>query len=262
MGYTMYCTYQLIFYIIGGIEIMNNSNASQRPERKPFKIELSEFAEFKGMATTMFISSNELGKLVSDLFHDIFADFEGCIFEIPQNSQLPPYYSLIFNHGDYDDKAIVACERANGAKNSDNDVLARIRYRDAQLTNGDRFILNEDGKDAIKPLLLHRIFNNGNPNWKTITGDFTEGNQGLYGYQGRQYTKVSFIDPDRLCSLLYGSKDGDSNVDYHVSIFGPMNNFAGQMSSNFMLSVIRVSEKEVGSTYEKLGLASTSRIIK
>ena len=244
---------------------MSNANANQRkPERVPFKIELTEHLPFNGMATTEFVSSNDFGKAVSDLFRNVFADFEGCIFEVPQNTQLPPYYSLIFNHGDYDENATVACERANGAKNNGDDVLARIRYRDTMLNNGDRFILNDDGKDAIKPLLLSRLFNGGNPNWKNITGDYTEGQQGLYGYQGMQYTKVSFIDPDRLATLLYGEKekDGDSNVDYHVSIFGPMNNLAGQMNSNYMLSIIRVSEKEVGAAYEKLGLGSVSRIIK
>lgn len=242
---------------------MSTSNASQKTnERKPFMIELDEHLKFDGMATTMFKSSNELCKAVSDLFRNVFADFEGCIFEVPQNNQMPPYISLIFNHGDYDENATVACERMNGSRNNGDSVLARVRYRDSQLSTGDRYILNEDGKDAIRPLLLPRIFNNGNPNWKNITGDFYEGNQGIYGYQGMQYTKVSFVDLNRLCSLLYGDKDGEDNVDYHVSIFGPMNNFAGQNASNYMLSIIRVSEKEVGAAYEKLGLGSVSRIIK
>lgn len=238
-----------------------NQATEKKEDRKPFTINLDEHLPFNGMSETMFISSNELGKAAADVFRGVFSDFEGCIFEVPQNGL--PYFSLIFNHGEYDESAQVACERLNGVKAGQNDVLSRMRYRDVQLQNGDRYFLNEDGKDVVKSLLFPRAYNNGNPNWQSIVSEYSERSNNMYGY-ATQYTKVSFIDPNRICSLLFGEKDeeNDDVVDYHATIFTPMSTVAGQTAYNYMLSIIRVSAKEVGAAYEKLGLASASRIIR
>jgi len=241
---------------------MSKAN-SNREDRTPFRIELEEHLPFNYIATTKYIPSNELATAVSDLFHGVFADYEGCMFEVPINQpNTVPYFSLVFNHGDYDENAITACELANGAKPGKNDVLSRVRYRDAQLASGDRYYLTEDGKDVVKSLLIRQLFNNGNPNWQRIVKEYTEGRQGFYGYNSPQYTKVSYIDPDRLCTLLFGDKDGDMDVEYHVSIFGPMSSYQGQQTANYMLAVTKVSVDEINDAYNKLGLGSTSRIIR
>lgn len=242
---------------------MSKSNNQQENTRTPFKIELEEHLPFNYIATTKYISSNELAKAASDLFHGVFADYEGCTFDVPVNQpNVAPYFSLFFNHGEYDENAITACELANGAKSGKSDVLSRVRYRDAQLQNGDRYYLTEDGKDVVKTLLTRQMFNNNNPNWARIVSEYTEGRQGLYGYNSPQYTKASFIDPDRLCALLYGEKEGDDTVEYHVSIFGPMASYQGQQTTNYMLAITKVSVKEIEAAYNKLGLGSMTRIIK
>ena len=238
---------------------MSMASNQQEEQRQPLKIDLEQHLAFGSIASTKFLPSNELAKAVSDLFHGVFADFEGCIFEMPQNGS--PYFSLVFNHGEYDEDAIVACRRKGAIKNQ-NDVVSRMRYRDAQLQNGDKYFITDDGKDVIKPLLIPRAFNNNNPNWKTIVGEYSEGRQGLYGYNAPQYTKVSFIDPDRICSLLYGEEIDGDRVEYHTSIFAPLTSIPGQMTSNYMLSIIRVSSKEITAVYDKFGLGSYSRIIK
>lgn len=239
------------------------SSNQQENTRTPFKIELEEHLPFNYIATTKYIPSNELAKAASDLFHGVFADYEGCMFEVPVNQpNMAPYFSLVFNHGDYDEGAITACELANGARSGKSDVLSRVRYRDAQLQNGDRYYLTEDGKDVVKSLLMPQLFNNNNPNWQRIVSEYSEGRQGFYGYNTPQYTKASYIDPNRLCALLYGDKDGEDMVEYHVSIFGPMNTYQGQQTANYMLAITKVSVSEINDAYNKLGLGSMSRIIK
>lgn len=239
----------------------NNQPNQQKKDRIPFEIQVGEHMEFAGVNANMLISSNELGKAASELFRSVFADFEGCIYEIPQGST--PYFSLVFNHGVYDENVHTACSRAGETKGDQGSVLARIRYRDAQITNGDRYLINDDGKDVVIPLLVPRMYNNGNPNWKAIVTEYSEGPVGIYGYRGPQYTKIAYIDPDRLCGLLFGNKLEDgTRVEYHTSIFAPMSSAMGQQVANYMLTITRISEKELSSAYEKLGLASQSRIIR
>jgi hypothetical protein len=230
-------------------------------ERVPFEINIDEHAPFDAIASTKFMPSHELAQYVSELFHGVFADFEGCMFEIPANGAAP-CFSLVFNHGDYDKGATVGCERAYNRNVNRNDVVSRIRNRDNRVNNGDRYYLTEDGKDVVKTLLTRNAFNNGNPNWKIVVGEYYEGNQGIYGVRTPQYTKVNFIDLDRVCGLLFGTElDGDT-VEYHVQVMSPIMQFQGQPSGNYMLSITRVSSKEIRKTYEKVGLSSFSRIIK
>lgn len=236
------------------------SDQNKNNQRKPFKITLDEHQPFEAIAESKYLTSNELCRLTSELFKGVFADYEGCIFETTNGE---PTMSLIFNHGKYAENDTVACERA-GNKVSGSSILDRSRNRDRQLQEGDRYYLTEDGKDAIMSLLTSRAFNNGNPNWKNIVGDYTDRNvMNMYQYnQLPQYTKVAFIDLRNLCRLIFGNNvDGDT-VDYSVTIASPLTPNGYQtmgsvpMNMNYMLNITRASAKEVAAVYEKLGFGT------
>lgn len=237
------------------------SNNEEKKQREKFVISLEEHEKFPNMASTTFITSHDFCKLVSELFHGVFADFEGCKFDgsIPGGS-----LSLIFNHGKYDESAYVACELAS-AKNSGNSTLNRLRQTDLRNSVGDRFYLTEDGKDAVASLLIPRAFNNGNPNWGDIVKDVIEQTPAsMYmAQQQPHYTKVDFIDLRRLCALIYGDKDEDGDaVEYQVmagatlaqtfypGATGPAVN---DPSANRLLQITRVSLKQLTAISEKLG---------
>ena len=232
------------------------SNQEKETKREKFKIVIEEHADFPSIAKTAYISSNDFCKMVSDLFKNVFVDFEGCIFEATNNGE--PTISLLFNHGKYGEDDICACELA-GAKASGNSIIDRTRHRDRQLLEGDRYYLTEDGKDAIMSLLTSRAFNNGNPNWRTIVSEYQDRSiSNMYNYGPvTQYTKVSNVSLQRLCGLIFGDKDGDGDrIEYTTNIastFTPAGLQYTGMTANYILSVTSVSAKEVAKIYEKLG---------
>lgn len=235
-------------------------------EREKFRIEIEEHATLPAIAKTAYISSNDFCKLVSDLFKGVFADFEGSIFEAGNGGE--PTVSLLFNHGQYSDDAICGCERAGG-KVSGSSIIDRSRNRDRAMIEGDRYLLTEDGKDVVSELLTARNFNNGNPNWKFLVSEWQDRSvNSLYSYnQTPQYTKVSNISLQRLCNLLFGKKDPDTNeaVEYDVRIATPLTPVTGYgqvagmpLNVNYMLTITVVSSAEVAKIYEKLGYGSVS----
>ena len=239
------------------------NNQEKETKREKFKIEIEQCAEFPSIAKTAYISSNDFCKTVSDLFKSVFADFEGCIFEVPNSNNVPnnmmePTISLLFNHGKYGEDDICACELA-GAKASGNSVIDRTRHRDRQLLEGDRYYLTEDGKDALTVLLTSKAFNNGNPDWRRNVSEYQDRNiSNMYNYGPvTQYTKVSNISLQRLCGLIFGDKDEDGNrIEYTVNIastFTPVGFQYSGITANYILTVTSVSAKEVTKIYEKLG---------
>ena len=233
-------------------------NQNEETKRKKFEINVEEHATLPTIAKTAYLSSNDFCKLTSELFHGVFADFEGCIFEASNGE---PTVSLLFNHGQYDEGAVCACERAGG-KVSGSSIIDRTRNRDRQMSEGDRYYLTDDGKDVVTTLLTSRAYNNGNPNWKMIVSEWQDRNMNtIYNYgQAPQYTKVSGISLQRLCNLLFGNKDKETDeyVEYDVRIatalspFGyPQNGMP--MNVNYMLALTVVGSAEVQKICEKLG---------
>lgn len=238
------------------------SNTKTENKRDKFVIQLDEHEPFNATAETKYITSNEFCKLVSELFRGVFADYEGCTFDVGNGGE--PTISLIFNHGMYDDDAIVACHRKDGKDIDGSTIIRNIRRRDVQMREGDRYYLTDDGMDVVKDLLVPRAFNNGKPNWGSIVQDIVDRTTATYympATQIPQYTRVSFIDIKRLCGLIFGRKIDDDQKDYQVSIASPLNqmSYANGMpvgASNYVLSITRASLNEVTKMYEKLGYSS------
>jgi hypothetical protein len=250
-------------YTQGG-SIMDAQNTRQQnvnggEGRERLKIEV-DAEPFNGIATTKYITSNDLGKAATELFKGVFADCEGCTFDVVGNV---PTLAVIFNHGVYDKGARVACTR-EATVDSNAGIVARIRTRDHLLANGDRYYLTDDGKDAFRDLLNFQVYNNGKPNWGKIVCEFSENSQQrFYGMNTPQYTKVGFIDLNKIAGLIWCTEIDGDNVEYDVHIVRALNSgVPGMPPSNYMLAVTRVSSRELQNTYEKLGFGSFSSIIR
>lgn len=231
---------------------------SEETKRDKFVVELEDPFEFGAIASTKFITSNDLCAKVSELFHEVFADYEGCIFEMTGNE---PTISLFFNHGEYPDAAHVATEKI-GSKSVGSTIIDRSRSRDRLLKEGDRFAITEDGKDVIKDLLILKVFNNGNPDFSRIASEWADrAPVNSYLVQApTQYTKVSFISVPRICGLLFGSKDKDGNeVEYSANVVSAINPTGYAYTNtfttpNYILNITQASSKEVIDFYNKIGI--------
>ena len=245
-----------------------SESKKETTERKPFVIELKEHVPFDGIASTKYITSSTFLHLTSVLFKSVFADFEGCVFEA--SGQGEPTVSLIFNHGKYGENDVVACERASG-KAIGNAVVDRMRNRDRQMTEGDRYFLTEDGKDAFTPLIHPKYFKDGKPSWKSIISEWNDMTpQTYYTSYGNvpQYTKVSGLQLSKIAALLYGFKDDNSSSDdyfeYDVRIMGTLNgqfNVPMTRNANYLMTITKVSKAEVENVYRELGFGSVGSSI-
>ena len=257
----------------------NNATKDQQNEgRKPFRIKLNNPVEFSPIASAIYITSTDLCKLTNEIFKSVFVDCEGSKFEVaPNNGNIDPVFnqpfiSVAFNHGTYPEGSERGIELTG--KLSNHDVLSYIRYHDMKVTEGDRYSITEDAKDAFMPLLNMRAYNNGNPNWKNIVVEFSEGQdweQSIYNFSANQrphgpvqFTKVMFLDPSRICKLIFGDKDSSGDLlDYGVTPVACRNSVLPYSRNNeYILQITRVYNSEINSMFDKFGVSTQSSIIR
>ena len=227
--------------------------------RKPFKVEITDHYDFNAIASGMFITSNEFCKMVADMMKSIFADFEGCTFDV-QNGGGEPTIGLIFNHGDYTNSELPVCCERSGAKPVGSTIIDRGRSRDLYNRNGDRYFLTEDGQDFVKTLISRRFFNNGgNIDFKRVVSEFVDRGPAniAFNQQQVQFTKVCWIDIKRLCALLFGTdEENGDNVEYDFRLCAPIQSYGSVC--NYVLKIDRISAKELTNFCTKIGVSMQS----
>ncbi len=239
---------------------------SEETKREKFKINI-EPEEFNAIGSFKLTTSSDLGKLAYQVFSSAFEDFEGLLFE-PGNANQEPTYSLIFNHGNYGEDAIVGVKSAVDANsNAGTNPLDRVRRVDNMYRYGSKYLATQDLIDVVEPLLTRSLYNNGNIKWGAIVSEHAERSQyNLYNPNAiTQFTKVIGISAKKLVSLIYGyNVDGDK-YDYTVNVLGAVNNgmIMGNSNINYVLQINRASENEVVQLYKAYGYNPTaSNIIK
>ena len=237
---------------------------SEETKREKFKIDIDHEA-FKPIGAFKLTTSSELGSLANEIFKTVFADYEGIIFEGANGGE--PTYSLIFNHGKYDENERVGVMSAiNDNSNVDNNAVNRVRRMDNIYRNGAKYLATEDLKDVVEKLLVSPLYNKGNPKWGQIVVDYSE--RAAYNIynpnQMNQYTKINGISASRLASLIFGYKDDDDDTfDYDVKVLGGANAGFGGKPTNWILQISRASLQEVEELYRSFGYnTTTSQIIR
>lgn len=234
-------------------------NQNEKESREKFKIIVDDLEVEPGVAQTNYVLSSEIQKKISELFKSVFADYEGCIFEVSNGE---PTISLLFNRKKYDENERLGCYRIGA--NSGSSIIDRRRNQDRQMQEGDRYYLTDDAKDVVSDLLIPRLYNNGNINWKLIVSDYQERNQNNYYMMPNQipvYTKVSGLSLNRIlnANLLEGfaSKDKDGNkVEHGATLAAPLNYMNYQQGSVYVLTITTITVNNLNKIYEKLGFGS------
>ena len=234
-----------------------NVNAVETEEKRvPYTVEIDETIPFNADAETKILTSNELCKLANELFRQLFADYEGCYFEMSKNG--PATITAVFNHGKHEEGRHYAVDMA-AAKDAGNDVIQRARAFDRLAKEGDRYHITEDGKDIFKKFLAPRfVERNGKVNWGLIVSDYVERPNAFYG-TATQYTKIEGIDPRQLCFALFGAKEENGErLDYAVEVRASVSSYNtyGLVAPNYALYILRAHEDNLKETYEKLGFGA------
>ena len=242
-----------------------NENVTRNEELEEFDIRIEKHPKFDYICKRALLTSTELGSIISSLFREVYADFEGTTFEIAPNSN-NFMCCLVFNHKNTEGSNLyTACTKEISDKTK-NETLKRIRTYDTIRNAGEKYYLTEFGKKGIVKFLQdNRMIykdkgeNRGEPKWDKIVGEVADNSTNIYGAVRMQYTKVSYIDPNKVLSEIYGATDEDGNkLCYNISIIGSVPTYNPMMQSNnkvYRLAIDVISENNLVEYANKNGLS-------
>ena len=242
------------------------NETTDKSEKEVLKIQVKEHSKFDHITDAKFLPSKELCESISELFRNVYADYEGCVMEVMPGTQLP-MISLFFNHKEISGTSLAyACSKSIDDETK-NTTLRSLRLNERMLKQGDRYYLTDEGKSGLEDFLIRNgsLLNNGKINWGKIVADVADPNVGYLGYgtTPMQYTKVSFIDPAAVAKAIYGEKDEDGTKwVYGIRILRSLPTVAmlpgQQVSNSWMLALERVCEQEVNKLAMMAGFSVNS----
>ena len=267
-----------MFSIEGGIVTMSEDARTTNPEAtndkfKDFKLEISG-AKFEPILDSKFMLAKEFGEIVSNIFKEIFVDWEGCtISDVKGTSFIS--LNFFFNHNELPEtEGKVRAITRDMDTGTQNDVLNRVRRFNNTTIHGDRYYLTEFAQKCFQNLLIDGINGlrgqHGNINWTKAVSEVAENVQRNYPMYGQipsqQYTVLSFIDPSKIATEIYGEEDVDGGAKWcyqviPVNTMPVLNQFGQQVNpmptdpANRIFRIDRVSAKELNVLANKLGFS-------
>ena len=229
---------------------------AEETKREKFSVDV-EGVSLAPIESGVDISSEKLCDYIFDFFSSIFADFEDCQFNVMGQK---PTITILFNHREYDEGARLGVKKG-GDKQYGNEILDRSRRRDRLIAAGDRYFLTEDAKDIIEEFIPH--VPGSKIDWKNYVSETNYG-----GYQGNRqpnFTTVSGLSVERLCEKikLIAPNDADDRYEYAFTIKAELTNsnmmiMGNNFTRNYLLTIMKASEKELDKVYAELGYITGS----
>ena len=242
---------------------MSNNNSTTETGEKKFCISelIQEHETFEHIMDAKFLTSTKLCELISAMFSNIYADYEGCNMEFLPGSNTPSI-TLFFNHKNTDSALPFAFSKEDTDNKTTNSTLRSTRSFNNRLINGDKYYPTDKGY-ALEEFL----FDNNNlyvtnkdgkriPNWGKLIAEVADGNFQFMNVP-QQYTQVKCLDPGKIVEAIFGRFDGNSEWVYGIRIVRSIPSFTmngGVANSNFVVAIERVSKNEVDSLAKQFGL--------
>lgn len=233
---------------------------AEETKRETFRIYIESHPEFPAQYGGFFLTSSSLCKTFSDVFREVYSDWEGCKLEFDRGI---PVITSFFNQRQEDINGLVpATSIFNGKKVSGNNVIDRRRNMDEQQRNGDRFFLTQEGKDGLSKFIVnHRISRkSGEPDWGSIVLQASPGQpvQGSpMGFFNRvQYTMVRYMDPNKILSEIYGSTNEKGEpVEYAITVVNNRSSIPGYanrgIDAGWLLRVDQLNSKQLAEVAQR-----------
>lgn len=239
---------------------------TMNPENTTNVLELEEHIPFDSIADEVFKTSRDFCGIVSDVFEQIFADYEGCTIEGLKNS---PEICVVmyFNHKDWSgDPRPCAVSKDNDPQNTQNETLRSLRRYASLVNNGDRYFVTDATKELIRPFMMNLptiTKNNGDIIWKNVVSEIADPQSQFSGIK-TQYTKLSHISVNRIAEFIYGNEidratnslKWEYNVRIASSMYRPNGYYGGSVGSNYLLAIERISRSGVDRLSQLMGFAN------
>ena len=202
---------------------MSNNNSTTETGEKKFCISelIQEHETFEHIMDAKFLTSTKLCELISAMFSNIYADYEGCNMEFLPGSNTPSI-TLFFNHKNTDSALPFAFSKEDTDNKTTNSTLRSTRSFNNRLINGDKYYPTDKGY-ALEEFL----FDNNNlyvtnkdgkriPNWGKLIAEVADGNFQFMNVP-QQYTQVKCLDPGKIVEAIFGRFDGNSEWVYGIA---------------------------------------------
>ena len=257
--------------IVMADDVRINNEPAANPTIEEFKLDVTG-ASFDPIVDSKFMFARDFGEIVSNIFRGFFVDWEGCTISDIKGTNFVGL-DFFFNHNEYPetDTKVRAITRNKDTK-TQNATLSGVRRFNNMINNGDRYYLTELAQKTFKPFLFDNIGGlygqHNNVNWNRAVSEVAENNQKAFQMYGQipsqQYTKLSFIDPSKIATLIYGEEDeeGGAKWCYQVTpVFSmPIMNQYGMAQNadpaSRILRIDRVSATELNNLATKLGFSN------
>lgn len=221
---------------------------------KTSEVTLDVHAPFNSINESTMVKSRDFAGMVSAVFENVFEDFEGCIMELDLTAN-QPILSMIFNHVEREhpegaESLPKACTKEIDTKTK-NYTIRRIRNFQHNITNGDTYSMTEEAKQLLEKFILNAPRSkdkNGKVKWDDIVCNVADG---ANVPPQQQYTKLGFLDVNKLAKFLYGGKTEDETdrwiyqVKVKKSMPGTVTMQQRTGIHDFIMEISRIKEGEV-----------------
>ena len=227
--------------------------------REKYRLEV-EPGEFGGTMKTELTTTNNLTKVIYDLFSGVNNDFEGCALDVnPMNNQLQ--LTLYFKEKPVNpNKLKNLVNIANNVAGRNAKPMDRITSMNIRQQNRV-YELSEETKEMLEEFIDAPVQKDGSRkiNWRQVAFEKTERNQ----YAGNSiYVAVTGLNLNRVLKKMYGGKNEDGDrVDYNTTIIAPITNNFSSQTQNFLISIIQLNDKAVQNLCKEIGFATNQSSI-
>lgn len=254
----------------------NTSQPQTKTESKTPSIRIEVQPEpFDGTLKSKYVTSQDLSDMVNSVFKTTMHDYYGCAI-LPVESvnfalgnQLqggkmtyqPSSSSNLVLLLYFIDKGEAPAQSYKCIRTPEvgNNMVARMNAISFNRSNRT-YILTEEAKSILTPFVEDSHNNNGKIRWEDISAEVNESSGvGNIAYGSRICVSVR-IDLLKVIKEVYKTKIGDHYMDYAVSLIRPLVGINpspyGNVSSNFIVSITQLDNKEVENLCKKVGMVA------
>lgn len=214
------------------------------------KIKLKNPLDFAPVGDIKITTTNEMSKVINDIFSQTFADYYGSSLKVQFQPELKSYIvipCLFFRvQKNYIEGRRYAF-RTLGAASPNESMINRIQRVSQSVATGAQVEITPDGKSALYDFMISSVAKSANFDWKssfrTITSD------------GETYIQVFKFDILKFITMLYGDMDANKSKQYYqvipLNVVGTPNQY--KAADNWSLNIIRLNHANEAYAAELLG---------
>ena len=219
------------------------------------RIRVDKPADFDPTMETQITTSNELSRIINNLFSQAFADYYGCILMssyLPGVGMvtIPRLYFKVLQDQAYDDPNMIFAFNPVGrvSKNDKNDMFARIQ-RVSNITSAPasrKVEITDDGKNALLEFMVttgQKKFDQWDSAFNTIPS------------RNDTFVGLSKLDITKILRKIFGEVDIEGTPLYYA--ITPTYNIGGRNGNeNWILNIHRLHHGAEARAAELVGLCA------